>query len=99
MSDSNTAGLETKRTDSYIYFIVYSENKVNHMPGKLTSKNYNSYCFNHIKCCGAGLEKLSVLPVLDRFLNHKTDFVLNRTQKNRSIKNLLFFCPILNNSL
>ena len=33
-----------------------------------------------------GLEKLSVLPVLDRFLSLKTDFVLNRKQKNRSIK-------------
>ena len=33
-----------------------------------------------------GLEKLSVLPVLDRFLSLKTDFVLNRLQKNRSIK-------------
>ena len=38
-----------------------------------------------------GLEKSSVLPVLDRFLNHKTDFVLNRTQKNRSIKIWVFF--------
>ena len=37
-----------------------------------------------------GLEKSSVLPVLDRFLNHKTDFVLNRTQKNWSIKICLF---------
>ena len=36
--------------------------------------------------CRAGLEKSSVLPVLDRFLNLKTDFVLNRKQKNRSIK-------------
>ena len=34
----------------------------------------------------AGLEKSSVLPVLDRFLSLKTDFVLNRKQKNRSIK-------------
>ena len=33
-----------------------------------------------------GLEKSSVLPVLDRFLSLKTDFVLNRKQKNRSIK-------------
>ena len=35
---------------------------------------------------GPGLEKSSVLPVLDRFLSLKTDFVLNRKQKNRSIK-------------
>ena len=34
----------------------------------------------------AGLEKSSVLPVLDRFLSLKTDFVLNRKQKKRSIK-------------
>ena len=34
----------------------------------------------------AGLEKLSVLPVLDRFLSLKTDFVLNRKQENLSIK-------------
>ena len=34
----------------------------------------------------SGLEKSSVLPVLDRFLSLKTDFVLNRKQKNRSIK-------------
>ena len=33
-----------------------------------------------------GLEKSSVLPVLDRFLSLKPDFVLNRKQKNRSIK-------------
>ena len=45
-----------------------------------------------------GLEKSSVLPVLDRFLSLKTDFVLNRKQKNRSIK-VHFFRPILNNSL
>ena len=34
----------------------------------------------------SGLEKSSVLPVLDRFLSLKTDFVLNKKQKNRSIK-------------
>ena len=45
-----------------------------------------------------GLEKSSVLPVLDRFLSLKTDFVLNRKQKNRSIK-VRFFRPILNASL
>ena len=47
----------------------------------------------------AGLEKSSVLPVLDRFLSLKTDFVLNRKQKNRSIKVRVFFRPILNDSL
>ena len=47
----------------------------------------------------AGLEKSSVLPVLDRFLSPKTDFVLNRKQKNRSIKVFFFPRPILNNSL
>ena len=36
--------------------------------------------------CESGLEKSSVLPVLDRFLSLETDFVLNRKQKNRSIK-------------
>ena len=39
-----------------------------------------------VSVCQAGLEKSSVLPVLDRFLSLKTDFVLNRKQKNRSIK-------------
>ena len=39
----------------------------------------------------AGLEKSSVLPVLDQFLSLKTDFVLNRKQKNRSIKKSFFF--------
>ena len=39
----------------------------------------------------AGLEKSSVLPVLDRFLSLKTDFVLNKKQKNRSIKIVFFF--------
>ena len=39
----------------------------------------------------SGLEKSSVLPVLDRFLSLKTDFVLNRKQKNRSIKVRFFF--------
>ena len=39
-----------------------------------------------------GLEKSSVLPVLDRFLSLKTDFVLNRKQKNRSIK--FHFFPV-----
>ena len=34
----------------------------------------------------SGLEKSSVLPVLDRFLSLKTDFVRNMKQKNRSIK-------------
>ena len=34
----------------------------------------------------AGLKKSSVLPVVDLFLSLKTDFVLNRKQKNRSIK-------------
>ena len=52
------------------------------------SKNY----------CHPGLEKSSVLPVLDRFLSLKTDFVLNRKQKNRSIK-VRFFRPFLNASL
>ena len=37
-----------------------------------------------------GLEKSLVLPVLDRFLSLKTDFVLNRKQKNQSIKNRFF---------
>ena len=41
---------------------------------------------------GPGLEKSSVLPVLDRFLSLKTDFVLNRKQKNRSIK--IRFFPV-----
>ena len=45
----------------------------------------------HLRSCRdgqltSGLEKSSVLPVLDRFLSLKTDFVLNRKQKNRSIK-------------
>ena len=35
---------------------------------------------------GSGLEKLSVLPVLDRFLNLKTDLFLDKKLKNRSIK-------------
>ena len=39
-----------------------------------------------IKVYQSGLEKSSVLPVLGRFLSLKTDFVLNRKQKNRSIK-------------
>ena len=44
----------------------------------------------------AGLEKSSVLPVLDRFLSLKTDFVLSRKQINRSIKiRGFFFSPIL----
>ena len=34
----------------------------------------------------AGLEKSSVLPVLDRFLQLKTDFFLDKKLKNRSIK-------------
>ena len=33
-----------------------------------------------------GLEKSSVLPVLDRFLKLKTDLFLAKTLKNRSIK-------------
>ena len=36
--------------------------------------------------CTPGLEKSLVLPVLDRFLSLKTDFVLNRKQKNWSLK-------------
>ena len=55
-------------------------------------------CIVHFSS-SSGLEKSSVLQVLDRFLNHKTDFVLNRTQKNRSIKIRVFFRPVLNNSL
>ena len=34
----------------------------------------------------AGLEKSSVLPVLDRFLKLKTDLFLDKKLKNRSIK-------------
>ena len=34
----------------------------------------------------AGLEKSSVLPVLDRFLKLKTDLFLNKKLKSRSIK-------------
>ena len=43
----------------------------------------------------AGLEKSSVLPVLDRFLSLKTNFVLNRKQKNRSIKVCFFSVQFL----
>ena len=46
----------------------------------------------HIYMYLAGLEKSSVLPVLDRFLSLKTDFVLNRKQKNRSIQ--IRFLPV-----
>ena len=42
--------------------------------------------------CRAGLEKSSVLLVLDRFLSLKTDFDLNKKQKNRSIE--VRFCPV-----
>ena len=38
----------------------------------------------------AGLEKSSVLPVLDRFLSLTTDFVLNRKQK-KSVHKSSFF--------
>ena len=38
------------------------------------------------RLCRAGLEKSSVLPVLDRFLKLKTDLFLNKKLKNRSIK-------------
>ena len=34
----------------------------------------------------SGLEKSSVLPVLNRFLSLNTNFDLNRKRKNRSIK-------------
>ena len=47
----------------------------------------------------AGLEKSSVLPVLDRFFNHKTDFVLYRTQKNWSIKIRFFIVQFLIQSI
>ena len=41
--------------------------------------------------CHTGLEKSSVLPVLDQFSSLKTYFVLNRKQKNWSIKIRFFF--------
>ena len=37
-------------------------------------------------CYTSGLEKSSVLPVLDRFLKQKTDLFLHKKLKNRSIK-------------
>ena len=43
---------------------------------------------------GPGLEKSSVLLVLDRFFSLKTDFVLNRKVKKLVHKSLLFFRPI-----
>ena len=42
--------------------------------------------FNGLKTFGTGLEKSSVLPVLDRFLKLKTDLFLDKKLKNRSIK-------------
>ena len=42
----------------------------------------------------AGLEKSSVLPVLDRFLKLKTDLFLDKKLKNRSIK--LYFSSFCN---
>ena len=42
----------------------------------------------------AGLEKSSVLPVLDRFLKLKTDLFLDKKLKNRSIK--LYFSRFCN---
>ena len=53
------------------------------------------FLFVCVRTFMAGLEKSSVLPVHDRFLSLKTDFVLNRKQKNRSIKIRFFFRPIL----
>ena len=38
---------------------------------------------------GAGLEKSSVLPVLDRFLKLKTDLFPDKKLKNRSIKHCI----------
>ena len=37
--------------------------------------------FETLLTCCAGLKKSLVLPVLDRILGLKTDFVLNRKQK------------------
>ena len=45
-----------------------------------------------------GLEKSLVLPVLDRFLSLKTDFVLKREAKNRSIKIPFFSVQFLKQS-
>ena len=43
-------------------------------------------CFIKSDQAGPGLEKSSVLPVLDRFLKLKTDLFLDKKLKNRSIK-------------
>ena len=51
---------------------------------KVSKEKKNIWLLNMLPT--PGLEKSSVLPVLGRFLSLKTDFVLNRKQKNRSIK-------------
>ena len=68
-----TEGLGMKMTEKYKVISLSGQ----HHCGKL---NENSFT------CRAGLEKSSVLPVLDRFLKLKTDLFLDKKLKNRSIK-------------
>ena len=60
---------------------------------ELVVVNYNidrEIAFAKVRYCETGLEKWSVLSVLDRFLSLKTDFVLNRKQKKSVHKSLVF---------
>ena len=58
------------------YFIFMQINYPRWPPGTVTKNSINT----------PGLEKSSVLPVLDRFLKLKTDLFLNKKLKSRSIK-------------
>ena len=57
---------------------------------KKITPNFSQYMI----MSAAGLEKSSVLPVLDRFLKLKTDLFLDKKLKNRSIK--LYFSRFCN---
>ena len=68
-----------------IFPFQYLAEKKENLLSCLFSLKISIYQHN-ISIYQSGLEKSSVLPVLDRFFSLKTDFVLNRKQKNRSIK-------------
>ena len=53
---------------------------------KFGTPQTNAIIVLKIETFDAGLEKSSVLPVLDRFLKQKTDLFLNKKLKSRSIK-------------
>ena len=73
---------------TYLFILVKAINSNNYIHSQSLLKNLGGGQDKPagIGCPPPGLEKSSVLPVLDRFLKLKTDLFLNKKLKSRSIK-------------